>query len=287
MAISLQGMVCVVAAGLSITNPALSADKDANANKEKSAATETEKKAIESIRRLGGWVKTDKEGHVVEVNMVYHYTKEKERLENRNESPDALKIVSQFPHLKLLLLRGGQVTDKGLKHLRGLKRLERIYMWDAYKLSDSGVAYLTTLKELSYVHAGNEPDSHGPDVGLTDKSLKHFSEIKSLTGLSLQGNRFTDKGLKHLGELTQLTQLVVGLGRNKITDRGLIHLRGLKKLKRLGLQKTAITDEGLEELAELKNLEELWAGQTKITSEGVAELQKSIPKLKVTYDKPR
>jgi hypothetical protein len=287
MATQFQRVACVLAALLASVSPALSAGKDAIANKAKSGPSDAEKQAIETIRRLGGWVKQDKDGHVVEVNMVYHYTKDKKRLDNRNESAEALTVVSKFPGLKVLLLHGSQTTDAGLKHVRGLKHLERIYMWDAYKLTDAGIAHLKALKHLSYVHASNEPARLGPNVGLTDKSLEHLSKIKSLTGLALERNRITDAGLKHLEKLTKLTSLHLGLGPNKITDRGTVHLRGLKNLTKLGLQKTAITDAGLKNLAPLKHLQRLWIGQTKVTQEGIEDLQGAIPNLKVYYDKPQ
>lgn len=253
-----------------------------NAPKGPSAA---EQRAVKTIQRLGGWVKTDKDGHVVRVNMVFHNGKAKKRLRNHNESPEVLKVVSQFPRLKALMLHRGQATDDGLKYLQSLKHVEEIYLWEPDKVTDAGIAHLKPLKSLRYLHVSNRQFG----TGLTDKSLEHLGTMKGLTGLSLQGHRFTDEGLKHVSKLTRLTALAIGLGRNKITDRGVAYIVGLKSLRTLGLQETAITDEALEEIefAKLTNLKHLWVRQTDVTQGGVAELKEALPDLDVDYDKSR
>jgi Ran GTPase-activating protein (RanGAP) involved in mRNA processing and transport len=93
---------------------------------------------------------------------------------------------------------------------------------------------------------------------ITDESLKTFSRLPRLEGLSLQGNRFTDKGLEYLRAMKQLKRLCIGLGDNQITDEGLVYLKALANLEVLDLQKTRVTAKGLEHLTSLTSLKELW-----------------------------
>ena len=87
-------------------------------------------------------------------------------------------------------LRGTQVTDAGLVHLKGL----------------------TSLKELilSYTQ-------------ITDARLLHLKGLTSLQRLGLDGTQVTDAGLEHLKGLTGLEY--VYLNNTQITDAGVEDLK--------------------------------------------------------------
>ncbi len=206
-----------------------------------------ERDAAALIRRLGGWYKVDADNHVVEVNMVYHETAEKLRYDNSMiDSDEALRSVSSFPRLKRLFLTKGQATDDGLRTLTGLSDLEVLFVWDASRITDAGISHLVGLKKLRELGFSN--------AKLSDDAVAVFSRLPAIKELSLQGNSFSDDGLKHLAGLKQLRTLWVGMNRKPITDAGAKHLAGLAALEQLDLQGAKLSDMGV---AALKNLKEL------------------------------
>jgi Leucine-rich repeat (LRR) protein len=164
------------------------------------------------------------------------------RKENHNPSDEALQYLGGFPKLRILLLSDTQASDSSMRHLAQLKRLERLYMWDAVNVSDAGVAHLSELHRLRYIHLSTSQ--------ITDKSLAVFAKLPMLEGLSLQFNQFSDKGLRHLSQLDELESLWV-CGKedemNQITDSGLRYLKNLKALTELGIQRTHVSDDGVQE----------------------------------------
>jgi hypothetical protein len=53
-----------------------------------------------------------------------------------------LKYVSSFSGLETLSLENTRVTDAGLRHLRGLRNLQRLYLGANSSVSDAGAADL-------------------------------------------------------------------------------------------------------------------------------------------------
>jgi RNA polymerase sigma factor (sigma-70 family) len=208
-----------------------------------------EQAAAATVRQFGGWYTLDADGHVVEVNMVYHEEPGGRRQDNALVDSDAaLRVASSFPRLNRLLLSHGQATDDGLVALVGLAALEELYVWDADKVSDAGIVHLAGLPKLRNLHISNGL--------LGDASLAVLAKIPSLQSLSLQRNAFGDAGLEHLAGMTQLRALWVGMSKRPITDAGVRHLSGLTALERLDLQHAKLTGAGL---AGLKNLTKLQA----------------------------
>jgi hypothetical protein len=207
---------------------------------------------------------------VAEVNLVYHSEGGK-RLDNDQMSDEALYHLDGFPRLRRLLLHGRQATDEGLAHVGRLKHLDTLLMWDASEVSDAGIAHLSGLKKLKCIHCDHSQ--------ITDESLRILAGLPRIEELSLQGNRFTDKGRAYLEGKTQLQQLVLGLGETDITDDGIRHLRGLVNLERLGLQRTHITSKGLEHLKGLNNLKDIWLHGSRVTDTG--SLQDALPNCRI------
>jgi Leucine-rich repeat (LRR) protein len=70
---------------------------------------------------------------------------------------------------------------------------------------------------------------------ITDSGLAYLKALPQLTQLDLGSCSLTDAGLAHLKALSNLA--ILGLSYcNRITDAGLKHLRGLPRLQKLDLQ---------------------------------------------------
>jgi hypothetical protein len=232
-----------------------------------------ERDVAETIRDLGGWYRLDDDRHVVEINMVSH---EADSVRHRNsyvDSDQALRIAAAFPRLKQLQLHNGQATDESMSSLAELQELERLFVWNATGVTDSGAKRFAQLKKLTRIHFS------GSNIG--DGALQSLSTLPKLSEMSLQGNNFTDAGLAHLLNMRQLRSLSIGMSKGEITDAGLVHLAGLENLEELDLQQCAITDRGLVHLKQLTNLLRLNIGPGNVTDKGVAELQKVLPQLRI------
>ena len=142
---------------------------------------------------------------------------------------DDLQPIKGLTNLtELSLSNQSMVTDAGLMHLKGLKKLKRLNVRSILG-PDIG---LERLNELVAVR------TRSPGPKITDAGLEHLKGLPSLEYLNLEGTRVTDAGLRHLKGLTSLETL--RLGYTQITDAGLEHLRGLTRLDTLRLSDTRI-----------------------------------------------
>ena len=149
--------------------------------------------------------------------------------------------------LELLWLENSDITDAGLKNLRGL----------------------TKLRELNL-----------RCTRVTDEGLEHLAGLTNLEALYLDATQVTDAGLRHLESMKKLRSL--GLSETQVTDAGLRDLQGLTTLELLYLDGTQVTDAGLEYLSGSANLRELilksyHVSGTQVTDEGVEKLRQSLP----------
>src|SRR6185369_10233433 len=115
-----------------------------------------------------------------------------------------------FPRLRELLLKESQASDECLAAAAKLPLLEKIYCWDAAKVTDAGTAHLSRLSRLKHIHISGSQ--------ITDESLRTFGTMPQLEQLSLQQNQFTDRGLSYVKNLKHLKALVVDLGPTDISD---------------------------------------------------------------------
>lgn len=212
-----------------------------------------ERAAAAAVRRLGGWYAVDDARHVVELNMVYHKTKEDVRYENMQAGTDEiLQWVPRFPHLQRLYLKQGQATDGNMHFVNQCPRLEEFYVWDAHAISDAGIEHLRPLKHLKRIHVSNSQ--------ITDRSMEVFGTLPALERLSLQGNRFTDEGISHIAGLTSLASLAIYSEHSHFTNDIVRHLVKLTNLELLDLQGVPLTDAGIRELSALMNLKSICIG---------------------------
>ncbi len=152
-----------------------------------------------------------------------------------------------FEHIVRANLDNSNVTDAGLKELRGLRHLQYLRLW-------------------------------GDDI--TDAGLENFKGLTQLKVLLLSRTKVTDAGLEYFKSLRQLQSLI--LDDTRVTDAGLEHLEGLTQVQVLSLDGTQVTDDGLDHLKALNQLTHLYLMGTKVTATGVAKLQQALPNCKIT-----
>jgi hypothetical protein len=148
-----------------------------------------------------------------------------------------------------LELGSNPITDVGVAHLRGLKRLRRLSI-PGSKITDKGVSHLSELAELRFLALDN--------ASITDAALALLSNLKKLQVLSLEDcPLITDEGLAFLSRLPELQELYfIGC---TFTGKGLSVLSNLNDLRLLSLSLSPnITDDGIAALKKLSHLRILY-----------------------------
>jgi internalin A len=142
-----------------------------------------------------------------------------------------LEVLAACTELRELTLTGAQVTDAGLKHLAGLKKLATLDLIACRELTGAGLRPLVALTALNL--------SCTP---LGDTGLEYLAGLKRLTRLNLSSTRVRGPGLKHLVGLHNLADL--DLSYNYLqNDSGELIAR-LPQLRRLDLCRTGEFDGG-------------------------------------------
>jgi len=98
---------------------------------------------------------------------------------------DSLATIGRIRSLEDLDVGGTDVTDEGLRLLRGLDHLEWLRLRET-RITDRGMAYLGRLNSLKYL------DLSGCDV--TDNGVKELKHLPSLKLLRLTGTNITTQG---------------------------------------------------------------------------------------------
>ncbi len=138
-----------------------------------------------------------------------------------------LAMITGLADLEVLDLRGTQISDEAVTHLKDLPKLEQLYL--------GGSVVTDTEPTLFYAR-------------FTDAAIDPVVELTTLKTLSLARTDIGDKAISKLPALTNLEVLFL-LGTN-VTDQSVEPLSKMKSLKELYLQETAVTPEGLQRLRE-------------------------------------
>jgi hypothetical protein len=154
---------------------------------------EQEEKAVNAILKLGGKVARDESLPGRPVVVVYFYP-------SQPQMTDAgLKELKELKGLQRLYLGGTQITDAGLKELKELKGLQGLWLDDTHQITDAGLKELKGLDGLRSLGLAS--------TQITDAGLKHLKELKDLQRLILRGTRITDAGLKDLKQALPKTDI--------------------------------------------------------------------------------
>jgi hypothetical protein len=146
--------------------------------------------------------------------------------------PYLVKALPGITHLRLW----SPVTDEGLRHLAGLKKLKALALLypEPGAIDGSGLAGLAGLTNLESLELNH--------TDITDAALVHLRGLKKLKKLKLTETPVGDAGIKNLTGLNALDELWIE--NTQVTDAGLAHLKALGKLSAIHAQKSKITAAG-------------------------------------------
>ncbi|MCS7306413.1 MAG: hypothetical protein NZ602_15055 [Thermoguttaceae bacterium] len=185
----------------------------------------------------------------------------------------AMALLGRLPALEKIEIRGGNITSKGLVHLKDLQGLQRLYLCEV-PLDDEALKHLAGLTKLIALSLEK--------TGITGKGLAYLKNLKNLEVLNLADNPIDDKAIGHLEALSRLDTIT--LRNTRVTGNALIHLKGLERLRVLNLIGCKeVTDQSLQHLRGLKELRMLYVRDTQVTNEGAQKLKKQIPGLAVFF----
>ena len=143
-----------------------------------------------------------------------------------------LEILAGCPHLISLKTWRGNISDKGLEHVRTLAGLQALGL-NQTQVTDAGLVHLQFLPELHTLALESG--------GITDAGMPHLKPLKNLRVLSLELTSVTDAGVAQLKDLPKLSSLTIDCPR--ISMAGLAHLDKLPNLNRLELGWPGLTDD--------------------------------------------
>jgi hypothetical protein len=108
----------------------------------------------------------------------------------------SMAILGTLNNLQELNLGRPGITSTGLSHLKNLKELRKLYLLQATKVYDSGVAYLKDLEHLE------ELDVSGS--GISNAAASTFKVMPSLSMIAVPKTKFGDAGAAELKDMPGL-----------------------------------------------------------------------------------
>jgi len=182
---------------------------------------ETQRKAVEAIRKAGGWV-------------TYDYERTKHGYLSGSAEPPApawlRKLVGDdFFGDVLGVCLYPPVGDAALGHVSALADLETLWLSDT-DVTDKCLEHLTGLRKLNTLELSN--------TEVSDRGLVNFKGLTKLNTLGLSGTEVSDEGLENLKGLTRLR--VLNLMHTRVTEAGINELR--RALPDCGIHWTELED---------------------------------------------
>ena len=162
----------------------------------------------------------------------------------RDEGMAYLKNLEKLSHLDL---SSTFVSDDGLVHVGSVPSLVALDLsrqvvktaGENYgRISDAGIKHLAGLKKLRSLNLRY--------TEVTSEGLRHLGGLSELKELDLSGTRVDEQGIQHLKSLGNLETLLVS-ETSTFTDRCLRHLIDIKPLKHVSVVFTSVTSNGVRE----------------------------------------
>ena len=182
-------------------------------------------------------------------------------LDSTNSGDNEIANLAGLPLTKLNL-SFTKVTDAGLTHLSGLKKLTQLDLQGIKGIKGEGFRHLHKLDNLRLFNAEG--------TNISNESLAHLAKMQRLEGLTLP-EQIGNDGLKYIGAMNGLKYL--SLAKTDTDDSGLNPLTNLKNLEVLDLSHTKVGDAGMAILAKLTALQEVIVPDS-VTAEATQVLRK-------------
>lgn len=139
---------------------------------------QAEQAAADALKKLGGRVTADADGHVAAVDLA-----------QTPITDEDLKLLAACPRLMELNLRATLVSDAGLETVGRLSQLEFLGLTGTM-VTDAGLEHLAQLANLRFVTLGH--------TSITDAGLAALARCTQLEGLNLKATTVTAAGLVQL-----------------------------------------------------------------------------------------
>src|SRR5712691_1561523 len=190
-----QAVLCMLLAAVSWSTLPAAEDKPKEAPK----PTQAEVDAIAAIKKLGGAVlQVAQNDHRLDV--AYH-------LADGKIGDDHLVPIKALANLIYSLnLRGTEVTDKGLEHLKDVKSLVRLHL-ERTKITDAGLPNLAGLENLEYLNLYS--------TEITDAGLQTLAGLKNLKKLYVWQTKVTEEGQAKFKAANSTTSLIPDIALEK------------------------------------------------------------------------
>ena len=179
-----------------------------------------------------------------------------------------LARIAENHAVRKIVLSETRVTDRGLEKLKGLAEVVEFDCYYCEFVTEDGVAHLRGWKKLERLNL------RGTKV--TSKVFPHLAHLASLRELDIGHTQVEDEGFEFLADLTKLEKLVIG--GNRLTGSCLSLLKLMPSLAELdvsgiqrvdsGLWGLALSDENLRRLGELKQLRRLNLSRAALNDRG-------------------
>ena len=222
------------------------------------------------ILKLGGQVRRDSSGDIVEVNL-------------RGRWVGATEILDLLRYKKLvrLNLSHTRIADPALLYLRPATQIEDLNLAYSEHITDIGMSVIKDWKNLKRLDVSGTQTADG--------ALALLGRLARLESLDVAGSDVTDDGIHELLPLTNLKHL--GLGRSQIGEGAIEVLGLLDNLQSLDLSSPAgrrnrrrggndRTAQALvEAIARLRDLRILRIGHSDVDSSALGRWASSLEKL--------
>jgi len=176
---------------------------------------------------------------------------------NEGLKDDDLAVLKHFPGLEELELYAPLITDQAIDHLRGIKSLRELSLYQT-QVTGRGLKGLSGIPLEKLVLCG-------PDV--TDETMEALAAFPGLRKMIISETSVTDVGLANLKYVPHLEKLIIA--DSPVGNAGMNELAKLTELYELDVEGLAITDEGIMPLAALPRLRYLNVAHTEVTEAGL------------------
>ncbi|MBA3236723.1 MAG: hypothetical protein H0T62_00030 [Parachlamydiaceae bacterium] len=149
-----------------------------------------------------------------------------------------LFLLEQLVDLSLIWCK--YIYNRNLKQIAKLEHLHSLDLDSSLRITNEGMRYIATMKNLLCLGLGNTP--------ISDHGVLVLSNLPALQELSLRNCEITDRSLKYLSSFQNLESIDLSFC-EKITDKGLLYLSKFEKLKIVNLTHCGrITDCSIKKL---------------------------------------